>query len=73
MPTAQEIACHFSHDHARILTLLDFSNMMLGPVSKTHFEHILIDCPENGPSLTKTYKFFEAKMINFDFFQNFDK
>ena len=52
---------------------LTFSKMMLGPGSKSHFEHILNDCPENGPSSTKIYKFFEAKIINFDFFQNFDK
>ena len=35
--------------------------------------HILNDCPENGPSSTKVYKFFEAKIINFKFFKNFDK
>ena len=48
---------------------LTFSKMMLGPGSKSHFEHILNDCPENGSSLTKIYKFFEAKIINFDFFK----
>ena len=52
---------------------LTFSKMMLGPGSKSHFEDILNDCPENGPNLTKIYKFFEAKIINFDFFQNFDE
>ena len=63
-----------SYVHARVLKLLDFfKKMMLGPGSKSHFEHILNDCPENGPSSTKIYKFFEAKIINFDFFQNFDK
>ena len=52
---------------------LTFSKMMLSSGSKSHFEHILNDCPENGPSFTKIYKFFEAKNINFIFFQNFDK
>ena len=47
---------------------LTFSKIMLGQGWKSHFEHILIDCPENGPSLTKTYKFFDTKIINFDFF-----
>ena len=31
------------------------------------------DCPENGQSLTKIYWFFETKIINFNFFQNFDR
>ena len=52
---------------------LIFSKVMLGPRQKSHFGHILNDCPENGLSSTKIYKFFEAKIINFDFFQNFDK
>ena len=68
MPTAQEITCHFSQDHARVLKLLDFFKNDVG-----HFEHIFNDCPENGPSSTKIYKFFEAKIINFDFFPNLDK
>ena len=68
MPAAQEIACHFSQDHARVLTLLDFFKID----EKSHIEHILNDCPENGPSSTKIYKFFEAKIINFNFFQNID-
>merc|ERR1719232_386760 len=46
---------------------------MLGPRQKSHFGHILNDCPENGPSLTKISENFEAKIINFDFLQNFDK
>ena len=33
---------------------LTFSKMMLGPGSKSHFEHILNNCPENGPSVTKS-------------------
>ena len=52
---------------------LTFSRMMLGPRCKSHFGHILNDCPENGPSSTKISENFEAKIINFDFFQNFDK
>ena len=70
MPTAQEIACHFSQDHARVLKLLDFFKK---DVELRVKEHILNDCPENGPSSTKIYKVFEAKIINFDSFQNFDK
>ena len=27
---------------------------------------------ENGPSLTKVYTFFEAKIINFNFFKSID-
>ena len=52
---------------------LTFSLIMLGPGQKSRFEHILNDYPENGPSLTKISENFEAKIINFDFFQNFDK
>ena len=37
---------------------------MLGPGLKSHSEHMLNDCPENGPSSTKIYKSFEAKIIN---------
>ena len=39
----------------------------------SHFEHILNDCPEIGPSLPKTYKIFEANFGKIDFFQSFDK
>ena len=60
---SQTIAHHFSQDHARVLKLL----------SKSPFWHILSECPENVWSLTKIFKFFEAKIINFDLFQNFDK
>ena len=63
--TAQEIACHFSQDHARGLKVLDSFKNDVKPRVKSHFEHILNDCPENGPSLTK--------IINIDFFQNFNK
>ena len=52
---------------------LTFLKMMLGIGQKRHFEHILNNCPENGPSSTKIYEVFEAKIINFEFFQNFDK
>ena len=52
---------------------LTFSKMMLGPGSKSHFEHILNDCPENGPSLTKIYKFLRRKSLTLIFFQNFDE
>ena len=31
VPTAQEIACNFSQDHARILRLLDFFKNDFGP------------------------------------------
>ena len=31
VPTAQEIACHFSLDHARVLKLLDFFKNDVGP------------------------------------------
>ena len=34
---AQEIACHFSQDHARILTLLDFFKNDVGPRVKESF------------------------------------
>ena len=31
VPTAQEIACHFSQDHARVLKLLEFFKNGVGP------------------------------------------
>ena len=37
VPTAQEIACHFSQDHARVLTLLDFFKNDVGPRVKESF------------------------------------
>ena len=37
VPAAQEIACHFSQDHARILTLLDFFKNDVGPRVKESF------------------------------------
>ena len=72
MPAAQKIACHFWQDHTRILKHLDFFKNDVGPRVKSYFEHILIDCPENGPSLTKNLQIFEAEIINFNFFKTFD-
>ena len=37
VPMAQEIACHFSQDHARVLTLLDFFKNDVGPRVKESF------------------------------------
>ena len=37
VPAAQEIACHFSKDHAKILTLLDFFKNDVGPRVKESF------------------------------------
>ena len=37
VPTAQEIACHFSQDHARVLKLLDFFKNDVGPRVKESF------------------------------------
>ena len=37
VPTAQEIACHFSQDHARVLTLPDFFKNDVGPRVKESF------------------------------------
>ena len=44
---------------------LTFSKMMLGPGSKSHFEYILNDCPENGPSSTKIHICGQQKFTNF--------
>ena len=72
MPAALKIACHILQDHAKDLKHLNFFKNDVGPNIKNHLEHILNDCPENGPSSTKISENFEAKIINFDFFQNFD-
>ena len=37
VPAAQEIACHFSQDHARTLKLLDFFKNDVGPKVKESF------------------------------------
>ena len=37
VPMAQKIACHFSQDHARVLTLLDFFKNDVGPRVKESF------------------------------------
>ena len=37
VPAAQEIACHFSQDHARILKLLDFFKNDVGQRVKESF------------------------------------
>ena len=37
VPTAQEIACHFSQDHARVLKLLDFFKNDVGLRVKESF------------------------------------
>ena len=37
MPMAQEIACHFSQDHARVLTLPDFFKNDVWPRVKKSF------------------------------------
>ena len=37
VPTAQEIACHFSQDHARVLKLLDFFKNDVWPRVKESF------------------------------------
>ena len=37
VPTAQDIACHFSQDHARVLTLLDFFKNDVGHRVKESF------------------------------------
>ena len=72
-PYAQEIGCHFSRNDPNVLKLPDFFKNDVGPKVKESFGHILNDCPENGLSSTKISENFEAKIINFDFFQNFDK
>ena len=69
----QEIGCHFSKEPLRDLKILEIFKNDVGPRVKSHFEYILNDCLENRPSLTKIYTFFEAKMINLNFFQHFDK
>ena len=38
-----------------------------------HFEHILNNRPEIGPSLPRTYKIVGANFENIDFFQIFGK
>ena len=47
--------------------------MMLGLGYKSHFEHILNDFSENGPNSTEIYKFFEAKIIDFNFFSKLEQ
>ena len=37
VPTAQEIACHFSQDHTRVLKLLDFFKNDVHPRVKDSF------------------------------------
>ena len=37
VPAAQEIACHFSQDHVRVLRLLDFFNNDVGLSVKESF------------------------------------
>ena len=51
--------------------MVRFSILALCVGQKSHFEHILNDYIENGPSLTKIYRFFEAKIITLIFSKNF--
>ena len=67
-----EIGCHFSGTDPNVLKLPDFFNNDVIAKVKESFGRIFNDCPENGPSSTKTSEIFEAKIINFDFFQTFD-
>ena len=57
-------------NHLEVSKLLTFPEIMLTQRCYSHFEHILNGCPENGPSLPKTYKIFEANFRKVDFFQN---
>ena len=68
----REIGCHFSQEPPRDLRILDFFKNDVGPRLKESFEHTLNDYLENGSSSTKIYTFFEAKIINFNFFKNFE-
>ena len=67
------LSCSAKYIAMATLCNANLQGVMLSPGQKSHFEHILNDCQENGPSWTKIYRFFEEKIINFILFKKFDK
>ena len=59
-PFVGRLAAISRRSHLGSQQFLTFPKMMLAKRQHSHFEHILNDCPEIGPSLPKTYKIFEA-------------
>ena len=59
-------------NHLEVSKFMTFPKIMLTKWKYSHFEHILTDCPEIGPSSPKTYEIFEANFGKIDFFQIFD-
>ena len=72
-PYAQEIGCHFSRNDPNVLKIPDFFKNDVEPRVKESFLAYLEWLSRNWTKFDKKLQIFEAKIINFDFIQNFDK
>ena len=70
-PLAQEIICHFSQDHVRVLKLPDFFKNNVGPRVKESFWAYLEWLSRKWTKLDKDLQIFWAKNHKLLFFFNF--
>ena len=68
-----EIGCHFSQEPPRDIKILDFFKNDVGPSAEESFWAYLEWLSRKWTEFDKNLQIFEAKIINFNFFQNFDK